>query len=146
MESDLISLAFKKAVKLLDKAHDDMGLLPPEVSTFLFVHSAQGVIDNGGYLYFFESNWPNNPSYSKFVESYRAIGCEKQANELARVISTFSFDNAHLEEDLRNKYMDDNYDENKCEIKGWGNDLCGDEKVWAKLEQYYISNKKKFAW
>ncbi len=68
MKPDPISWAFKKALKKLDKARDDLDVLPPTVATFLLVHSAQGVIDNGGYRYFFESDWPNNPFYSRFVD------------------------------------------------------------------------------
>ena len=145
MKSDPLSLAFKKAINLLDKAHDKMDQLQAEVSTFLYVHSAQGVIDNGGYRYFFESNFPTNPPYSKFIEAYKNIGCEKQAKELERIVSSFPFENVHLEADLRNKYMDKNFDEDMYEVKGWGNALCGDEEVWNKLGQYYIKNKIKFA-
>lgn len=144
MKPDQISLAFKKAVKMLYKANDNIELLPPTVSFFLLVHSAQGVIDNGGYRYFFESDWPNNPPYSRFVNAYNAIGCNKQAHELARVVSTFPFDSPHLKKEYRNKYMTENYNDDNHEIKGWGDALCGDKEVWEKLKQYYLINKKEF--
>ncbi len=145
MKPDPISKTFREAVKKLDKAKDDIDLLPQSLATFLFVHAAQGVIDNGGYEYFFGSNWPKKPPYSRFVEAYEAIGCERQAKELARVVSTFPFDNPHLKETLRKKYMKKNYDDEKYEIKGWGDKLCGDEEVWEKLKKYYLKHHRDFA-
>jgi hypothetical protein len=145
MKPDPISEGFKKAVKKLDKAKDNIDLLPRSVATFLFVHSAQGVIDNGNYEYLFGSDWPKKPPYSRFVEAYEAIGCKKQAKELARVVSTFPFDNPHLKEAARKRYIKENYDDENYEVKGWGKKLCGDEEVWEKLRKYYLINKKDFA-
>jgi hypothetical protein len=145
MKADPISDAFRKAFKNLDKARDNIDLLPQSVATFLFVYSAQGVIDNEGYQYFFGSDWPRKPSYSRFVEAYNAIGCKRHAKELSRVVSTFPFDNPHLKESARKKYMKENYDDEKFEIEGWGNKLCGDEEVWEKLKKYYLKNRKDFA-
>ena len=107
------------------------------------VYSAQGVIGNGGYYYFFEHDWPNDPPYSKFIDAYLEIGCSSQSNDLARVVSTFPFDNPHLNKNARNKYMDENYDEKKYEVKDWGDALCGDDEVWEKLKAYYL---KKYRW
>ena len=41
--------------------------------------------------------------------------------------------------------MADNYDPEELEVKGWGDDLCGDEVVWEKLEEYYLKNRRNFA-
>jgi hypothetical protein len=141
---DKISEAFNKAKKLLKENNDDIRLLTNAVATFLFVHSAQGVIDNGGYRYFFESNWPQTPEYVRFAEAYSAIGCETQAAELSRIVATFPFDNSHINEDGRNKYMDENYDEDAFEIEGWGDELCGDDTVWEKLEVFYLEHITDF--
>jgi hypothetical protein len=42
--------------------------------TILMVHGAQGVLDNGGLQYFFESDWPERPAYSSFSDAYRRVG------------------------------------------------------------------------
>ncbi len=141
---DPISEGFEKAQILLSKAEANIDKLPKEVATFLMVYSAQGVIDNGGYVYFFEADWPNNPPYSKFVDAYKSIGCESQSTEFNRVISTFPFAEPHLKKDQRNQYMEDNFDEDKYSIKGWDDKLCGDEEVWEKLGKYYKKNINKF--
>ena len=142
--ADIISEAFKQAAAKLKSVGDDIDKLPKIVSTFLIVYSAQGVLDNGGYRYFFESDWPDNQQYSKFIEACSEIGCIKQSTELARVISTFPFENPHLDESARNKYIDSNLDEEEFELKGWGDALCGDQEVWTKLEAYYLDNKEEF--
>jgi hypothetical protein len=142
--SDIISEGFDKSLAMLEKAKNDIDVLPDAVATFLLIHSAQGVIDNGGYRYFFESNWPSSPPYSRFIEAYRKIGCIKQGEELDRVVSTFPFDNPHLNEESRNKYIEDNLDEDEYEVIGWGDELCGDEDVWAQLEKFYTSHAADF--
>lgn len=140
MKKDILSDGFAKAQIELKKAGDDIFRLPDAIRIFLLVYSAQGVMDNGGYRYFFESNWPQNPPYSTFIEAYKAIGCISQAGELERIVSSFPFDNPHLKESDRNSYMDENYDEDKFEIKGWGHKLCGDAEIWDQLKKYYVSN------
>ena len=142
--ADIIHKAFELSVVKLRKAHDNIDALPKAVANFLRVYSAQGVIDNGGYRYFFESDWPDNPPYSKFTDAYFQIGCKKQSRELARIVSTFPFKNSHLNQDARNKYMDENLDEDEYEVKEWGDALCGDEEIWTKLEAYYLHNKGDF--
>jgi hypothetical protein len=140
---DLISEVFRKVNETYGDAGPDS--LPHVVSTFVLVHAAQGVIDNGGYRYFFGQDWPNNLPYSRFIDAYQAIGCQKQADELARVVSSFPFDNPHLYKGWRKKYMAENYDEQTCHVKGWGENLCGDEEVWEKLEAYVLTHPSEFS-
>ncbi len=142
--TDPISNAFDQATAKLKIVGDNIDLLPRSVGTFLMVHSAQGVIDNGGYCYFFEANWSNDLPYSKFVSAYFEIGCEEQSKDFARVVSTFPFEDPHINSVARNNFMDENYDEDENEVKGWGDALCGDEEVWSKLEAYYLNNKEDF--
>lgn len=141
---DTIEKAFKRATSKLKKVGHNIDALPKSVASFLMVYSAQGVIGNGGYYYFFEHDWPNDPPYSKFIDAYLEIGCSSQSNDLARVVSTFPFDNPHLNKNARNKYMDENYDEKKYEVKDWGDALCGDDEVWEKLKAYYLKNIDDF--
>ncbi|GAB1263586.1 DMP19 family protein [Aurantivibrio infirmus] len=42
--------------------------------TIVMVVSAQGIIDNGGFEYFFENTFEGNPSLQDFVVAYREIG------------------------------------------------------------------------
>ena len=79
------------AQQMLTGVGDDMSRLPESVRIFLLVNGAQGVIDNGGYNYFFEEDWPGSPPYEDFVDAYEAIGCIRQAADLRRVVATFPF-------------------------------------------------------
>jgi hypothetical protein len=51
-----------------------MSRLPQNVRIFLLVNGAQGIIDNGGYKYFFGQDWPGTPPYDDFANAYEAIG------------------------------------------------------------------------
>jgi hypothetical protein len=145
--NDTISEAFSKARALADATNDedDLSQLPESVKTFVLVYSAQGVIDNGGYYRFFDSDWPNRPPYSQFIDAYAKIGCKSQSKDFERVVTSFPFTDPHIKSEKRQKYMNDHYDEENFEVRGWGDILCGDEDVWEKLAVYYHQNKSDFA-
>ena len=145
--NDIISVAFKKA-EILAKtmnAENEIDLLPRSVRTFLLVHAAQGVIDNGGYSYFFGPDWPNQLPYEEFAEAYDEIGCTNQAMDIRRIISSFPFSDPHLQSDKRANYIHDNYDGEALEVRKWGDALCGDKKVWEKLSVFYKKHENDFA-
>jgi hypothetical protein len=105
---DIIDDTFGRIRLRYGKIEKDLDLLPSAVQHFIRVYAAQGVIDNGGYRYFFESNWPGKPPYSVFIEAYKAISCEKQSKELERIVNSFPFEKPHLYKNKRQKYMDAN--------------------------------------
>ena len=129
----------------LAEVDDDMSRLHESVRIFLLVHGAQGVIDNGGYRYFFEADWPNTPPYEVFASAYEMIGCAKQAADLRRIVTTFPFADPHLHSKKRQAFIDTRYDKKKFCVPEWGNALCGDEDVWKKLAKYGKKHKKDFA-
>jgi hypothetical protein len=143
-DDQVIDNAFTKANALLADAGDDLRRLPAEVATFLRVIAAQGVIDNGGYCYFFGNDWPGNPPYGDFIQSYRDIGCTSQAEDLARVVGTFPFAEPHLSRERRLLYIEQNYNEDLFSVTGWGDSLCGDASVWARLAQYVRDHRDIF--
>jgi uncharacterized membrane protein (DUF2068 family) len=130
-----IQVAFN-ATKLEDAAGGDLSKLSEPVRTFLIVNGAQGVIDNGGYRFFFGADWPDNPPYENFAAAYEAIGCWKQAADLRRVVETFPFPDPHLHKERRCHYIEENLDEETHSVRGWGDGLCGDDEVWKKLAAY----------
>lgn len=145
MDEDKILTQYSgKAFQAYDRVGNDLSKLPLPVQSFILVYGAQGVIDNGGYKYFFEADWPGKPDYRLFITAYEAIGCPTQAAEMARVVSTFPFANPHLYMDERNEYMDENWDDDENEIRGWGDPLCGDKTIWSRLADYCVANAKDF--
>ena len=113
LDPPLVTLgeAFENASRALDALGGDLSRLAPSIRTFLLVYSAQGVIDNGGFQYFFEMDWPNEIPYSDFVEAYRQIGALEAADALSSAANMFDFENPHLFEDKRMLFMD-NLDRN----------------------------------
>src|ERR687890_591346 len=73
----------------------DLRKLPARLRTVVLVHAAQGIIDNGGVQYFFESDFPGQPPYSVFVDAYHTIGAEDEAQALADAVKLFPFANPH---------------------------------------------------
>lgn len=135
-DSDKLDNLLDIAFEMLDDHDEDFTALPRSVATFLRVHGAQGVLDNGGYRYFFEKDWDGNPPFREFVDAYEEIGCRAQAAELARVVATFPFDEPHLHEELRNRYIEEFFDEKSRCVEPWGDALCGDPEVWKRLTAY----------
>lgn len=131
--------AFDKAQGLLDGGCT-LGDLPVELKTVVVITSAQGIIDNGGYRYFFEADWPEMPAYTEFVLAYRRIGHTNAADELSKVIASFPFECPHLRKSEREAFMERNWDDQTLCVKQWGDPLCGDVEVWLLLERYCQAN------
>lgn len=48
--------------------------------------TAQGVIDNGGFEYFFENEFDGNPDMSDFVLVYEAVGASSSASAMKEAL------------------------------------------------------------
>jgi hypothetical protein len=70
------------------------------------VEQAQGIIDNGGFQYFFENDWPENPEYSVFVDSFRRIGAAEAADCIQDAASMFPSSTPQLDCEMRREHMD----------------------------------------
>lgn len=82
---------------------------PPLVQAILMIHTGQAIIDNGGFQYFFESDFPEK-KHSDFVESYRLIGCEEHAQKLLYILSLFPDSQPHEDLQERSDFMQDRFD------------------------------------
>src|SRR5688500_18729456 len=81
----------------------DLEKLPRAVRTVAVVQVAQGIIDNGGLQYFFESDFPNQPPYDIFVDAYREIGAIVEADALAAAVRLFPFAEPHKNQTARDE-------------------------------------------
>jgi hypothetical protein len=140
--TDIIYRAFEKAELLAGGRLDDISVLPLELQVIVRIVSAQGVIDNGGYKYFFGADWDRQP-YEQFAEAYEAIGCVQAAADLRRVVSTFPFSEPHRRRESRREYMRLHWDEDSCCVRGWCDALCGDATVWSNLTEYCREHSAK---
>jgi hypothetical protein len=60
-------------------AQRDFRALPINVRPVFTTGSAQGVIDNGGFPFLFECDWPGLDDWHIFADDYDAIGHKKAA-------------------------------------------------------------------
>ncbi|OUS23799.1 hypothetical protein A9Q99_27600 [Gammaproteobacteria bacterium 45_16_T64] len=71
-----------------DKDVDLRAIGEPDKSVILCV-SAQGIIDKGGFITFFEDDIEENVDYQWFVEAYRKVGMETLADNFAEILALF---------------------------------------------------------
>ena len=64
----------------------DRGILAVEepFRTIISIYSVQGILDNGGFEYLFESKFPDGMTFDIIVKSYENIGFHKMAKLLQR--------------------------------------------------------------
>ena len=84
----------------------DIRKLPVVLRTVVVCESAQGIIGNGGFRYFFENDFPGKPSYSLFVQAFLSIGATDAATVISKAVSLFPFPRPHLSSKKRNDFLD----------------------------------------
>ena len=52
----------------------------------ILITTAQGIIDNGGFQYFFENKFENNTNPNEFVKAFEAIDAHESANAIKKAI------------------------------------------------------------
>jgi Domain of unknown function (DUF4375) len=141
-EKTFLDRAADYTYKELERVGGDPKKLEEPLQTVAVLYSVQAIIDNGGFQYLFENDFPMNPPYSEFVAAYRRIGSLGPAEKLEKAAAAFPFGEPHLHQDKRVQYME-TLDEND-EFFQWGNEVCGDESVWRSLEEYARRNAASF--
>lgn len=139
---DILDKTSDIAFEQLDQAGGDPLKLPEVLQTVVIVFSAQGIIDNGGFRYFFESDFPGNPPYEVVSSAYRRISADAAAECIERAVAMFPLVQPHRQVAERNDFMDSIDDSH--EFFQLGDEVCGDETVWEKLVEYVQSNISEF--
>jgi hypothetical protein len=123
----------------------DLDKLPRPVRTVVIVQTAQGLIDNGGIQYFFESGFPNQPPYDIFVDAYREIGAVAEADALAAAIRLFPFAEPHKNPAARDEFLQHLHENDSSPLWDFDGKLCGSEEVWRLLASYVGRNPQSFS-
>jgi hypothetical protein len=137
-----LDAASNVAFARLREAGNDPTRLREEFRTVVVVYGAQGVIDNGGLQYFFESDWPGQPPYALFSEAYRRIGADLAAECIDRATAMFPFPEPHLAARRRLAFLESLAEDH--ELFALGDAICGNATVWLKLEEYVRDNEPIF--
>lgn len=74
--------------------------------TVVIVYSAWGLIENGGFQYFFESNFPGDPSYDIFIQAFSSVGLTDIALDFSKLVSSFPFNEPHKFPGKRQEFID----------------------------------------
>jgi hypothetical protein len=127
----------------LKRVGGDPRSLPIQERTVVAVCAAQGIIDNGGFQYFFESDFPRRPPYSLVISAYRRIGATSAAACIERAVGMFPFARPHLSQHKRLTFMGSLPPDST--FFSLGDRVCGDESVWQKLKRYVQDNERAFA-
>ena len=81
-KEDIIDCIFKKIIA----NGFDVNTSPLTHKVVILVYSAQGIIDNGGFEYFFENPFEGNPDYQCFVKSFFQIGAIECSEAIKKAI------------------------------------------------------------
>ena len=104
---------------------------------FITIYSTQPIIDNGGFVYFFEKDWPGRPPYSRFSAAYREIGAVDVAGWIDRAASLFGITDPHLRRDVRLQYLKDHCHDESAELIKLGDQVIDESRrVFRLLEKY----------
>jgi hypothetical protein len=138
-DTPALDRAIKVAVRRLSRVGGNPRRLDVPDQTIIAVYGAQGVIDNGGFQYFFENNWPGRPPYSFFSDAYRRIGAPDAARRIDKAVSMFPFPRPQLSQRRRRAFM-----RSLPEPQAFDrlDRVCGDASIWRKLEQYVRAHAK----
>lgn len=132
-DEQLLEEASELAYSAIEAEGDDLSKLTDPLKTVYAVYHATAIMDHGGFLYFFDSDFPQNPPYSLFVDAYRTIGCEAQATALQNAVDSFRIPNPEQHALLRQEYMESHYDQTTQQISTWTDNISGNHEVWQAL-------------
>src|SRR5579862_575996 len=96
MEENQLDKAADGIYKELEKVGGDPLKLPSVLQPVAILYTVQAMVDNGGFRYLFENDFPFNPPYSVFFEAYRTIGTKDAADRLEKAANLFPFDHPEV--------------------------------------------------
>ncbi|MGQ0729212.1 DMP19 family protein [Acidovorax sp.] len=144
MTQSLLERASAYATAKVLEADGCVSRLPEALQTVVVINTTQGIIDNGGLEYFYESDFPTNLPYSFFAETFRRIGVESVASCIDESSRMFPFPEPHLHEAKRRTWLDSVKDDEAHPFVHLSRKACGDELVFQKLAEYVDRHRDAF--
>ena len=87
-EQDDETLLMQVIESITHREDFDISQIPEAHRNVVAAVTAQAVIDNGGFRYFFESNFSGHPDYQMFIDAYNNIGAKEAADAISKVFSS----------------------------------------------------------
>ncbi len=129
-------VAFQK----LALVENDLSRVEEPYRTVAMIIAAQGVIDNGGLVYFFENDWPHTPPYSVYADAYERIGRLAAARAIRDAAASFGIETPEKNVEARRQFIEDHYNESEFGVDCWEDCICGDETVLSALAEWVRKN------
>jgi hypothetical protein len=143
MTKSTLDLAVEGLYKELDGVNNDLTKISEVTRPIALLYMFQGMVDNGGFRYPMETDFPGFPPYSAFVDAYRAIGATEAASALEQAVALFTFDHPECSAEQRCEFMA-SQDEDSL-FEQLSNKVCGDESIWKCMDEYVVKHYKDFA-
>lgn len=91
---------------LLEQQGKQLQLVSEPCRTVIIVDTAFGIIGNGGFQYFFEANFPDDPEYGMFAGAFHRVGLTEIARRFAELVAMFPFEAPHRSPDQRLRFLE----------------------------------------
>ena len=148
MDDEFFYKAIRRALDAVAAAGEDPERLEEPLRTVVIVHSAQGLIGNGGLQYFFECDFPGRPPYSVFVDAFERIGAQDAASRLKAAVDLFPFSDPHLDVTSRQEFLDACAnaapESSASQLEALSDLMCVDVSVWDRLREYVYKHSLYF--
>lgn len=114
----------------------DIGLIPQAHRDVVAAVTAQAIIDNGGFRYFFASNFSGKPDYQMFIDAYTNIGAKEAADAINQALLLFPNGTPPEALDEREKYLEAIFSSDSLSGKQLGEI---ESKITGKVEHYALA-------
>ena len=143
MTKSMLDLAVDGLYKELQRVDNDLSKIPPVTVPIALLYMFQGMVDNGGFQYPMETDFPGCPPYSAFVEAYRQIGAKEAATALEQAVALFPFEHPEYEAEARCAFMS-SLEEDSL-FQQLSDKVCGDDTIWKSMDEYVAAHRDAFA-
>lgn len=92
--------------EVLERANNRLDMLDEPCRTVIIVRTAWGIIENGGFQYFFENNFDGDTEYGVFTQAFRRVGLDEIALRFSKLVNLFPFPNPHESPAKRMDFLD----------------------------------------
>jgi hypothetical protein len=117
-------------------------MLPSVLQPIALLYTFQAMVDNGGFQYPMENDFPFAPPYPAFSAAYRQIGAEQAADSLDKAVALFPFSHPESENAQRLEFFASIPEDHEFYVLS---DLvCGDGTVWQLMEKYVMAHPDSF--
>ncbi|NOZ54845.1 MAG: DMP19 family protein [Gammaproteobacteria bacterium] len=146
-EQDDETLIMNVVAYITAKQDFDIDSIPDVEKNVVAVITAQTIIDNRGFKYFFESDFSSKPDYQLFVDAYRSIGAEDSAEGIMQALALFPDNTPPADVEERYKYLEaifDTEDHRYQQISQHERKIAGNLQNYSKAAAYIRQNKHAF--